>query len=86
LQILQLDTTYMKKQQLKRRRKNRFAANAIGEDYGSLTPEQRSTRAQWLADNRAREAQLVEIVGQALYGYADAELADTVASLCKQRR
>lgn len=75
----------MKKQQPKNRRKNRFAANAFGEGYGSLTPEQRSTRAQWLADNKAREAQLVEIVGQALHGYADAELADTVASLCKRR-
>jgi hypothetical protein len=85
LQILQLDTTYMKKQQLKRRRKN-FATDALGEGYGSLTPEQRSVRAQWLADSKAREAQLVEIAGQALYGYADAGLADTVALLCKPRR
>lgn len=51
----------------------RFASTAFGEGYGDMTPAERAARKAWLEDSHARERQLIDIAGQSLRGYADAE-------------
>jgi hypothetical protein len=47
----------------RRRINRRFAKSAFGEGYGDMTPAERAARKAWLADNRAREAQLADVSG-----------------------